>query len=252
MTRALRAALAATLTTLCLAPAHAGDPAPPPVFSTPTAITNVYAPFVPDSTKLFRGRSEGARTAVLESHLEATRTFLWHGEPVETRILEEKEFERGVLVEIARTYLAQSDDGSVWAFGEVSVEYEDGEDVGPEEDAWLLGGPSLPSDPLDVLSVAEPSLYMPATLSVGQSFSRENFPGGSETIEVVAVGVKLKVPAGKFTQAVRLRETTTKDEPTTHSWVVPGLGEVRERGKGGKNQLIARSLQESAAAPLDD
>ena len=74
----------------------------------------------------------------------------------------------------------------------------------------------------------------------------------TETIEVVAVGVKLKVPAGKFTQAVRLRETTTKDEPTTHSWVVPGLGEVRERGKGGKNQLIARSLQESAAAPLDD
>jgi len=239
------AALALALDDEPLAAFSAVDAAPP-TFSASTEISNPLQPFTPGSAKVFRGRGEGARTTVIESHLVETRDFSWNGQTITTRVLEEKEFAQGVLVEIARNYLAQADDGSVWAFGEVSVEFEDGVDVGAEDDAWLVSGPTEPGDHLNIQNVDGPSMFMPAELVVGQVFSRENFPGGSELVEVVATDVKFRTPAGKFVHAVRLFETGSSDEPPTHSWVAPGVGVIGEKSKQSRNKLIATSLLEHA------
>ena len=70
-------------------------PEPDPTFSDPSNITNVFAAFRPGAVKVFKGRSEGARTTVLEHHLQETRTFIYAGGSVECAILEESAFEDG-------------------------------------------------------------------------------------------------------------------------------------------------------------
>ncbi len=217
-------------------------PEPLPTFSNPTAITNLYAPFNPGSVKVFRGRSEGARTAVVESHLTETRFFAFNGEMVEAVVLEEKEFEGGQLVEIARSYLAQDDAGNVRFFGEVSIEYDGGIIVGPEVDSWVVGE-LMPEDPPGIESVQAPFMYMVANPQVGDSFKLQDFPGASETYTVMKTGLKMKTAAGVYKQVIRIAEKNDLEPgPTESLWVAPGIGSIRERGHKNRNQLLATSL----------
>jgi len=225
-----------------------------PVFGNPTLVTNPWVAFVPGAVRVLNGRADGVRTTSVVTHLDTTRSFDHGGQPVACRILEEKDFENGTLVEISLSYLAQDDAGNVRAFGEVSLIITDGVVTGAEPDSWLVGGPSLPGDPPEAQTATGPAMYMPATLNVGDTFDQQNLPGSSETIVVVAVDVKVKVPGGKFGKAVKLHELDDGEDDDSGKpeirWVVPGIGIVKEKGKGLSNQLIATSLKaDESAAP---
>ncbi len=247
-TRTILPALAAGLAAV-LSLGFAPDPVP--VFSAPTTLTNPYAPFEPGSVKVFRGRSEGAKTTTLRRHLPETRLFPWNGGMVETVVVEEQSFEDGQLVEVSTSYLAQDDDGNVRFFGEVSLEYEQGIIVGPEPDSWLVGGP-MPGDPEEVQSVDDPAMFMIADPQEGDVFSLQDLPDAQETYTVVKVGTKVKTPAGRFKSAMRVLETNDLEPgPPESVWIVPGVGIVREKGRKVRNTLLATSLVEVAPEPLD-
>jgi len=225
--------------------ASASTPTGLPTFTRPLEITNRFFPFQVGGTKLFTGRKEGKTTAGLDLYLDATRTFRVGDADVAARVLQESAFEDGSLVEISRNYFAQADDGTVYYFGEVVDIYENGAVV-DHEGSWLVGGATAAGDPPDVGNASAPTVFMPATPEVGDTYKPEDLlPIVDETDEVVAAGVRVTVPAGRYDGAIRVVETTVLDSDRETKWYVPGVGVVKAKAKGESLVLIASTLRPS-------
>lgn len=236
-------ALASYLMLGTLAGATRADvPTQTPQFSNPLNFTNRFMPFQPGGMKVFQGESDGAKEVVVDLYLTETRTFVWNGKDVVTRILRETEFENGKLIEISDNYFAQDDDGTVYYFGEVVDNYEDGK-VDNHEGSWLVGGPTRPTDPPETGVETDPTVFMPANPEVGDVFKPEDlFPLVDETAEVDRVNVTVRVPAGKFKGAIRIKESTRLSSATETKWYVPGVGVVKASGKDELLELISSTL----------
>lgn len=114
---------------------------------------------------------------------------------VETRVVEEKDMEEGELVESSRKYYAVCD-GDVYLYGEDEVEYDDGV---AEAASWEAGKAG-----------AERRLAMPGQPAVGQVFVTADGANGTERVEIVALGETVTVPAGTFSGAVKVKETSSE------------------------------------------
>jgi hypothetical protein len=243
----LRAVTAMALAvTLCLSlgaePAWPIVPGGTPTFTDPLNMTNTYMPFQLNGVKVFQGSDHGAKTVVVDQYLAETRNFNWNGTTVECRVLREVAFEKGELVEISDNYFAQADDGTVYYFGEVVENYEDGV-VTDNDGSWLVGGPTLPTDPADAGNDTDPTVFMPANPEVGDVFKPEDLPGVvDETAEVVDVDVRVKVPAGRYEDAIKVQETSALEPGTTFKWYAPGVGVVMEKAKRERLDLISSTL----------
>jgi hypothetical protein len=220
-----------------------GAAAAQPTFSNPLTFTNRFQPFRAGAMKVFTGRKEGKATVDVDLYLDATRTFRVGDAEVATRILQESAFEAGSLVEISRNFFAQADDGTVYYFGEVVDIYENGAVV-DHEGSWLVGGPTEPGDPRDAGNASAPTVFMPATPEVGDTFKPEDLlPIVDETDEVTAVGVRVRVPAGRYDGAIRVVETTELDPADRETkWYAPGVGVVKAKARGESLVLVASSL----------
>jgi hypothetical protein len=216
--------------------ARASVPGASPTFTNPTLFTNTFFPFAPGAMKVFVGKSDGEATQVLDLYRPTTRMVSWGGQTVECRLLEEVEFENGELVEISYNFFAQADDGSVYYFGELVDNYEDGA-ILDHEGAWLVGGPAAGEV---AATAADPALFMPANPEVGDIWNPENIPalGIMETDELKKVGVKVKVPAGKMDGCLEVRELDLDGEKET-KWYAPGVGVIKAKADGEKLKLAA-------------
>jgi hypothetical protein len=116
---------------------------------------------------------------------------------VVARVLEEREFEDGVLVEVSRNWVARCvETGNIFYFGEEVDNYEDGVLV-DHEGAWRAG-----------VDGAQPGVLMPGTFLLGSRYYQEFAPGQAEDrAEQVAMGLGVAVPAGTFGGCVRIHET---------------------------------------------
>jgi hypothetical protein len=244
--RAVR--LTALMAAVCLigalgtGPAGAVVPTGTPTFTNPLNITNTYQPFQPGGVKVFQGADGRAKTVGLHLYLTETRTFNWNSTTVECRVLREIAFENGRLLEISDNYFAQADDGTLYYFGEVVENYENGVVVN-NDGSWLVGGTTLPSDPPTTGNAPNPTVFMPANPQVGDLFKPEDlFPVVDETAEVVSVNVKVKVPAGRFQGAIKIEETSRLEPGKTTKWYAPGVGVVMEKARGQNLALISSTL----------
>lgn len=226
---------------------RADVPAGPPTFSDPTEITNEFFPFEPGAVKVFLGKGEDReRIVVVDLYLKKKRTFEWGGGEVECVTLQETEFEDGEILEISLNYFAQADNGCVYYFGEVVDMYEDGEVV-DHEGSWLVGGPTRPSDPEETCDADDPAFFMPADPEKGDQWKPEDLlPCVDENAKVQAVDVRVKVAAGRFKEAIKVRETSGmpgEEDDVGWKWYAPGVGVVLDKNNAGeKLQLHASSL----------
>jgi len=233
---------------ISLKTAQAEVPSGPPTFSHPLNINNPFFPFQPGGLKVYAGRAGGTKTKAIEHYLTATRTFSLNGQNVRCRILVEEAYEDGALVERSFNYFAQADDGTVYYFGEVVNIIEDGVIVS-HEGSWLVGGPTLPSDPPETGKALKPGLFMPANPKLGDVFKQEDlFPIVDETDEVVGVDLEVHVPAGKYEDAIAVKETTLLDPGTETKWYAPGVGVVKVQAEDEILRLVFSTLVQ----PRDD
>jgi hypothetical protein len=212
-------------------------------FSSPLNITNQFFPFEVGAVKVFAGVSDKQKTAVVDIYLPGTRTFVVNGADVDTRILQETEFEGGELLEISRNYFAQADDGTVYYFGEVVDIYEDGVIVS-HEGSWLVGGGGG-EDPEGSGNASAPAVFMPPDPKLGQQWKPEDiFPIADETATVVGIEERVRVPAGSFVDAIRIRETSPPsfDSPPGYKWYAPGQGVIQAKSKGETLRLLASTF----------
>jgi hypothetical protein len=223
-------------------PARASVPSGTPTFSDPLNITNPYHPFQPGGVKVFKGLDGRTKMVGLHLYLTGTRSFIWNGTTVNCRVLREISFENGQLVEISDNYFAQADDGTVYYFGEVVDNYEDGVVVN-NDGSWLVDGPTLPSDPASTAIAENPTVFMPANPEVGDVFKPEDLiPIVDETATVVRAGIKVKVPAGSYEDTVAIEETSSLEPGATKKWYAPGVGVVAEKARGEHLKLISSTL----------
>ncbi len=149
--------------------------------------TNPFFPMNVGSKWILEGGDERAEITVLDE-IETVAG-------VATRVIEEREFEDEELVEVSRNFFAQASDGTVCYFGEDVDIYEDGEIVRSEGE-WRADAPG-----------SRPGIIMPAAPRPGMKFQMEVAPGEAEdTGEIVGAGESVRVPAGTFTETIRLRE----------------------------------------------
>ena len=233
-------ALAATATAVASSGIQA-PPVDPPVFDNPLTFTNRFFPFRVNDVKVFAGKSDGAKTAVVDLYEADTRTFQLNGNPVQTRLLQETEFEDGVLSEISYNFFAQANDGTVYYFGEVVDIYEDGKVV-DHEGSWLVGGATQPGDPAGTGNAPEPAVFMPANPEVGDTFKPEDLmPIVDETVKVLSLKQQVSVPAGKFRNCMKVRETSQLSPGREYKWYAEGIGVIKTQAKGEILKLLATS-----------
>jgi hypothetical protein len=214
------------------APALVPAPGPPPpgpaaaAKRAPKYTAKVDHPLVPltsvHSTE-FEGQEGDTDVRVVSRVLDKTTRVAG----VRVAIVDVREFEDGELVERTKDYFAQERNGRVWYFGERVNDIENGKVVG-HEGQWLAGKRK-----------AKPGLFMPAEPRLGQVFQQERAPGVAEDrSKVVAVGLEVTTPAGRFEKCVKTRDYAPLDKRTEFKFYCPGVGLVREKARDARVDLV--------------
>jgi hypothetical protein len=140
-----------------------------------------------------------------------------------TRIVEEREWVDGELVEVSRNFFAIcKKTSSVFYFGEDVDIYEDGEIVA-HTGAWRAGE-----------NGAMPGIIMPGTFLLGSKYYQEYAPGVAEDRgENVEMGLEVETMAGAFSDCVKVVDTNPLDDVCARDdgdekIYCPGVGLVQD------------------------
>jgi hypothetical protein len=186
---------------------------------------NPYFSLNPGHQSIFAAGAGGASRLMITVLKDTTVITLPDIGPIETRVIEEREWEDGDLVEVSRNFFALCQPANaVYYFGEtVDIFHHDGSVT--HEGAWQAGQP-------DEDGTAEPGLIMPGTFQLGAKYYQEIADGiALDRAEHVDTGLAFTSAAGTFEQCVRVLETTPL-EPLSKSEKIycPEVGLVDDDG----------------------
>lgn len=137
----------------------------------------------------------------------------------------------GVLVEDTLDWYAQRNDGVVWYFGEIALNYDEDGEIEDVEGSWRYGRED-----------AQPGILMLASPQVGDVYRQEYLIGEAEdAARVVATGVTVTVPAGTFANCIVTQDwTPIEPDHVQLKYYAPGVGLVLEEDPktGELNELI--------------
>ena len=188
---------------------------------------NPYFILIPGHRLVLEGIEEGVE-------IRAERTVLWDKEwidlrdegigMVKTRVVEEREYEDGELIEVSRNFFAICrTTNSVYYFGEDVDDYEDGEITG-HEGAWRAGE-----------NGAMPGLIMPGTFLLGSKYFQESAPedGAVDRGENMEMGLTVETDAGTFNNCVLVVDTNPAEgicdsDDGDPKMYCPGIGLVQD------------------------
>lgn len=138
---------------------------------------------------------------------------------IETRVVEEREWVNGELIEVSRNFMAFCrKDQSVYYFGEDVDMYEDGE-VTSHAGQWRAGEDGN-----------RPGLMMPGLALLGASYYQEIAPDKAmDRARIISDSEVLDTPADRFDQCLKIEETTPL-EPDALEYKVhaPGIGLIKD------------------------
>lgn len=163
-----------------------------------------YFPLDPGNFLVYEGVVEGGVLERIETFVTFdTETILG----VENRVVRDKSFEDGLLVEVALDWYAQSDDGTVWYFGEYVENYHyDAQGLLVSVDtagSWIADGvTNLPG----AIMLADPM--------VGDEYFQEYAPGVALDFALVtSVDDAVDLPLGVFEDVLNTSEGNLVDGP---------------------------------------
>ncbi len=139
---------------------------------------------------------------------------------VTTRVVEEREWKNGELIEISRNYFAIDEiTKDIFYFGE-AVDMYRGRKVVDHSGAWLAGRKR-----------AQSGLIMPGEPRVGKKYYQEIAPGvAMDRAEVISLDDTFETPAGSFSNCLKTQEGTAlnalEKEFKTYA---PGIGLIQDQ-----------------------
>ena len=146
---------------------------------------------------------------------------------VMTRVVEEREVEKGKLIELSRNYFAIDPvTKDVFYFGEDVDVYKNGKLTG-HPGVWYAG-----------TNEASAGLVAPGTPHAGMRYYQELAPGvAMDRAEIVDLTATLKTPAGEFKNCLKTHESTGLDKKESEYKVyAPGIGLIQD-----EDLLLVRS-----------
>lgn len=187
---------------------------------------NPYFPLVPGQRARLEGDGDVVEITVCDGSsicdgVGGDGTLVVDG--VTTRVVEEREWEDGELVEVSRNYFARCErNGSVFYFGEEVDDYEGGVVVG-HGGGWIAGE-----------NGASAGVVMPGLFTVGARYYQENAPGvARDRAENFRQGLTLSLAAfdDPVERCVLIHETTPLDtSELSIKRYCPGVGLVFDDG----------------------
>ena len=141
------------------------------------------------------------------------------------RVVEEREWVDGVLIEVSRNFFATCEEtNDVFYFGEeVDIYHADG--TVTHDGAWRAGEP-------DANGVAEAGIIMPGRFLLGSRYYQEIAEGmAMDRAENAEMGLDVTTPAGSFHDCVKVVETTPLEpKGVSVKLYCPGVGLVYDSG----------------------
>ncbi len=172
---------------------------------------NQYWPLVPGTVWEYEGGDETITVTVTDE----TKEILG----VECVVVRDVAEEDGEVIESTDDWYAQDTDGNVWYFGEISLNFEDGELV-DIEGSWTSG-----------VDGAKPGILMPAAPQIGEVYRQEFFLGDAEDMgEVVSLTGNEAAPAAACANNCLVTNDFTPIEPDVEEskHYLPGVGMILE------------------------
>src|SRR3989344_1394918 len=154
-------------------------------------INNKYLTFTPGTKFVYEGQVEEG-TERTEVYVTNNIKKVMGVDVVEVR---DKVFLNDELIEDTKDWYAQDKFGNVWYFGEDSKDIVNGK-VASTKGSWVAG-----------YYGAKPGIVMKANPQIGDKYRQEYYPGEAEDMgEIVALGVKIKVKYGSFSDCLQTRD----------------------------------------------
>jgi len=149
--------------------------------------------------------------------LDETKTV----DGVKCRIVEERETKGGKLEEVSRNYFAMDKaTGDAYYFGEDVDMYDKTGKVTGHEGSWLAG-----------VDGARFGMLLPGKPMVGARYQQEVAPKvAMDRAEVVSITETVKVPAGKFTDCLKTKESSGMESGVEEKLYAPGVGLLKDGG----------------------
>jgi hypothetical protein len=203
-------------------------------FTDSTQISNSLFPQTPGTTRSYTADTpDGVERIVIEV-LNDTRVVMG----VTCRVVRDRVFLDGVLIEDTLDFFAQDDDGNVWYLGE-EVDNYNYDDSGnlidvTHEGAWEAG-----KDVAGRGVAARPGHVMRAAPAAGDAYHQEYYPGAAEDqAEVVATSVALALSDGRMFICLQTRDFTALDPAAAEfKYYASGFGLVAEEPVGGGERV---------------
>ncbi len=184
---------------------------------------NHFFSIEPGCKTVFQGENDGETVDLEITVLNQTRdiTLDINGAPktITTRVVEEREWEDGELVEVSLNYFAICrETNGIFYFGEDVDNYDEGE-IENHDGAWIAGQGDN-----------KPGLIMPGTFLPGAKYYTEIAPGEAlDQAENTEMGLTMTTPAGTWNKCVKVRETSGLDpEDLSIKYYCPGVGMVED------------------------
>jgi hypothetical protein len=189
-------------------------------------VDNPWFPLKPGTTFVYRGAKDGKpeRDAFTVTH----RTKVIDG--ARCVVIHDRVYLSGRLAERTTDFYTQDRHGTVWYFGERTVELDVHGHVTTREGSWLAG-----------VNGARAGIYMPAKPRVGERHRQELYRGHAEDhFQIVSRDAPIAVPYGTFAHALRTKEWTPLEPGVLDAkWYVRGIGQVAERTvRGGSERAV--------------
>ncbi len=177
-------------------------------------ISNPLLPFEVGRTWTYELEEDGETEVIVISVLSDTRTILG----VECTIVRDTVTVDGELLEDTFDWYAQDKDGNVWYFGEISINYVDGE-LNNLDGSWEAG-----------VGGATPGIVMFADPVVGTTYRQEFFFGDAEDVAtIISTTEEVTIGLGSFSDCVQTEDFTPLDPSVSeYKYYAPGVGLVLE------------------------
>lgn len=177
------------------------------------AIDNPYFPLPVGREWVLEGDDDGVLVRVEITVLDDTEEV----DGVETRVVEEAEYEDGEIVEISRNFFVQAPDRTVCYYGEDVDIYEDGMVV-RHDGEWRAGD-----------GENRAGIQMPGVLMEETKFFQESAPGiARDRSAIIGVEDSIRVPAGEFLGALHVIDWDPLEGETSgdaeDKYYAPGVG----------------------------
>ena len=199
-------------------------------FSHPLRIDNPFNPLIPGSQFVLEGRADrgpGRRPhRVVLTVTDLAKVI----DGVRTRVLWDRDYNAGRLLEGELAFQAQDDAGNLWSFGEYPEEYQHGRFTGAP-DTWIAGTQD-----------GRPGILMRAAPRTGTSSYLQGWAPRidfADRARVLATGVRTCVPHACH-RGVLVIDEWNPSEPGAHQrkYYAPGVGNIRVGAAGGKEDEV--------------